>query len=308
MTQADERAEGLTGLAETSLGVAFLRDLEHQRADRLFADPFARLFLDAAGDVGASWTNVPSGPSGPAGPGFIDLMADQVAVRTVALDTALLEAAAAGRTQVVLLACGMDARAYRLDWPVGTRVFQVDFAAVLDFRARALRAAGASPRCEVVDVATDLREDWGAALRAAGFDPTARTAWLAEGLVYGLPSVAADGLLHAISALSAPGSTLALDHGEDGELLRAARTAVSPDFTDLWQGGPRTELDVWFRRGGWAPLIRDIGLVAVKYGRPTPKAFDPRRAGTGRGWLIQAVRQPLPAGDVPQGLAGASAP
>ncbi|MFF5717806.1 hypothetical protein [Streptomyces buecherae] len=68
MTQADKRAEGLTGLAETSLGVAFLRDLEHRRADRLFADPFARLFLDAAADLGASWTNVPSGPSGPSGP------------------------------------------------------------------------------------------------------------------------------------------------------------------------------------------------------------------------------------------------
>ncbi|MEU3964170.1 hypothetical protein AB0F42_30965 [Streptomyces buecherae] len=69
MTQADERAEGWTGLAETSLGVAFPRDLEHQRADRLFVDPFARLFLDAAGDLGACWTNVPSRPAGPSGPG-----------------------------------------------------------------------------------------------------------------------------------------------------------------------------------------------------------------------------------------------
>lgn len=298
MTQAQQRHGGLRGLAETSLGVAFLRDLEHQRADRLFADPFARVFLDATGDLGSFWSATPADASGL---GFQDLLGEQVAVRTAALDASLLESARRGRTQVVLLACGMDARAYRLDWPAGTRVFQVDFAAVLEFRARALRAAEAVPRCEVVDVAADLREDWGAVLRAAGFDPAARTAWLAEGLLYGLPAEAADGLLDVISTLSAPGSTLALDHGEDGALLRAARTAVSPDFTDLWQGGPRTDLDVWFRERGWAPSIRDIGLVAVDHGRPTPTAFDPTRSGTGRGWLIHAMRQPLPAGEDPQG-------
>ncbi|MFT2018930.1 SAM-dependent methyltransferase [Streptomyces sp. 796.1] len=292
-TPRDARHGALRGLAETSLWVAFLRELEQRRTDRLFDDPYARVFLDSAGGAGTFWTETPTAT---ASDDFRELMAEQVAVRTAALDAALLTAVRAGRSQVVLLACGMDARAYRLDWPTGTRVFQVDFAPVLEFRTQALHATGASPRCTLVDVAADLREDWGATLRAAGFDPTARTAWLAEGLLYGLPSVAADGLLDAIGELSAPGSTLELDHGEDGERLRAARTAISTEFTDLWHGGPRTDLDTWFRQHGWAPELRDIGLVAADYGRPTPRAFDPLLPGTGRGWLIHAMRRPLPAG------------
>jgi methyltransferase (TIGR00027 family) len=141
---------------------------------------------------------------------------------------------------VVLLACGMDTRAYRLDWPANTHVFEVDFGEVLTFRDTALASRGVTPRCDRIGAAAELREDWPTVLRGGGFDPARATAWLAEGILYALPADAADTLLERITNLSAPASTLALDHVEDSPYLRAARAAVSPGLVDLWQGVPPT--------------------------------------------------------------------
>src|SRR5690606_10069840 len=148
------------------------------------------------------------------------------AVRTRFLDQALLDAAGAGCGQVVLLACGMDTRAFRLAWPAGTRLFEVDFAEVLTFKGAILAEHGVTPRCQRVEVVADLRQDWTQALTRAGLDPRRPTVWLAEGILYALPPEAADLLLRRVTAASAPGSVLALDHAEDSELLRAARAAV----------------------------------------------------------------------------------
>ncbi|MFI6741785.1 SAM-dependent methyltransferase [Nonomuraea sp. NPDC050451] len=168
-------------------------------------------------------------------------MAEQVAVRTRFLDRALLAAAARECDQVVLLASGMDARAHRLTWPPGTTVFELDFADVLAFKAAVLDGRGATPACHRVEVATDLRQDWPRALTESGFSPRRPAAWLAEGILYALPPEAADLLLDRITAVSAPGSVLALDHAEDSELLRAARADISAELVGLWRGGPRRE-------------------------------------------------------------------
>jgi methyltransferase (TIGR00027 family) len=134
----------------------------------------------------------------------------------------------------------------------------------------------------------DLREDWPNTLLDAGFDPHKPTAWLAEGILYGLPPAAADLLLDRITGLAAQGSILAMDHGEDSHLLRTARVQVSPDLLDLWQGGPSEDLDPWLARRGWDPTVRDIADVAYEYGRPVPPAFDRRRTDAARGWLATA--------------------
>ncbi|MFF5258126.1 SAM-dependent methyltransferase [Actinomadura viridis] len=266
-----------------SVGVAALRAMEHGRPDRLFEDPYARRFLEASGGTD-KWAAEPP----PGGRGFLELMAGQVAVRTRFLDRALLDAAGDGCGQVVLLASGMDARPYRLGWPAGTRLFELDFPEVLRFKRDALSGGGAVPRCAHVEVAADLREDWPGSLRAAGFDPAIPTAWLAEGLLYGLPAEAADLLLADVTRLSAPGSALAADHAEDSPILRAARAAVSAELLGLWRGGP-ADPDAWLRGRGWAPVVRDIGEVSAEYGRPVPPAFDPALDGTGRGRLITAL-------------------
>lgn len=115
------------------------------------------------------------------------MMAEQVAVRTRFFDRALLAAASQRCDQVVLLACGMDARAFRLAWPPGTKVFELDFADVLAFKATVLDDRGATAACHRVEVATDLRQDWAQALAESGFSPERPAAWLAEGILYALP-------------------------------------------------------------------------------------------------------------------------
>ncbi|SDD87984.1 SAM-dependent methyltransferase [Actinokineospora iranica] len=270
-------SETLSGIGWTALGVAALRARENERPDRLFEDPYARHVLTATGVDPGTW--------GAGAASFIDLMADQVAVRTRFLDQALLDAVADGRGQVVLLASGMDTRPFRLHWPEHTRLYELDFAEVLAHKRTAL--TGAVAGCAHVEVPTDLRENWPDDLRAAGFDPTAPTVWLAEGILYALPAPAADLLLTRVSGLSAPGSALAADHGEDSEPLRAARAAISSELVGLWQGGP-ADPGAWLADHGWEPAVLDVAEVAESYGRPAPPAFDPARADSGRGWLITA--------------------
>lgn len=195
----------------------------------------------------------------------------------------------AGCTQVVLLACGMDTSAYRLEWPAHTRVFEIDFGEVLAFRDRALTENRIAPRSERVPVAADLRQDWPAALRTAGLDPTLAAAWLAEGILYALPADAADTLLGRITDLSAPGSTVALDHIEDSAPLRAARAAISPELVALWQTGP-ADLSRWLTTRGWQPRIRDLRDVAAEYGRTVPSELTGANTVPSRTWLATATR------------------
>jgi methyltransferase (TIGR00027 family) len=274
-------AESLEGVAATSLVVAAARAAEQRRPDRLFEDPYAELFLRAAGDAReasahgrAQW--------------FLRQLGDQPAVRTAFFDDRLLRAAGAGCRQVVLLAAGMDTRAFRLEWPEGTRVFDVDFEAVSRFKQRVLDQARATPRCDHRPVAADLREDWGAALRAQGFSAERPTAWLAEGILYALPSAAADLLLERVTALSAPGSVFAADHIERSAALDSAIATISAELVGMWQSGPAGSLESWLTRHQWTPRVESLATVAGDYGRPVPAVFDPHRPGTSRGWLIAA--------------------
>lgn len=209
-------------------------------------------------------------------------------MRTRFFDEVLLDAAGDGCSQVVLLASGMDARPYRLGWPSGTRLFEVDFGEVLAFKRRALAGVRAVPQCAHFEVAADLSKDWPEVLRGAGFRADAPTIWLAEGILYALPGEAADLLLERMTELSAPGSELAADHAEDSEVLREARAAISEDLVRLWGGGPTTDLDAWLEGHGWEPGAHEFGTIARSFKRPVPPAFNPQSEGSGRGWLITA--------------------
>ncbi len=273
-----------TGIGATSLGVAVLRARESSRTNRLFNDAYAQAFVDRADPGGSMWKSRPNGPD------FLHLMAGQVSVRTRYFDDALLQAATAGIDQVVLLACGMDSRAFRLGWPTGTTVYEVDQPEVLAFKSTVLQEMHARPHCERIEVAVDLRSDWPARLRNAGFDPGKPTSWLAEGILYALDPAAADLLLARITACSTPGSTLACDHAEDSALLRTARAAISPELVSMWQGGPSGDLGAWLRDGGWNADIVEVAQVAAEYSRPAPSAFDPNTDGAGRAWLATAYK------------------
>ena len=147
----------------------------------------------------------------PESTGAMSRMADNMAVRTKFFDEFFLDATKAGIKQVVILASGLDSRAYRLAWPAQTVVYEIDQPQVIEFKTRALAELGAEPTTERRVVAIDLRDDWPTALRTAGFDPSQPTAWSAEGLLGYLPPEAQDRLLDTITELSAPGSRLATE-------------------------------------------------------------------------------------------------
>ena len=151
-------------------------------------------------------------------------MVNYQAARTHFFDAYFAAAAAAGIRQHVILAAGLDSRAYRLDWPAGTSVYEVDQPKVLEYKAATLAAHGAKPVADRHEVPADLRFDWPKTLRDEGFDSAQRTAWLAEGLLMFLPGEAEERLFADIDALSAPGSRVCI---EDFTFDDAAREAYA---------------------------------------------------------------------------------
>lgn len=150
--------------------------------------------------------------------------AEGMAVRTRHFDRMFADASAAGVRQAVILASGLDARAYRLAWPAGTTVYELDQPDVIAFKSNTLAALGAEPTAERRAVAIDLREDWPKALLDNGFDPTSPTAWSAEGLLIYLPPEAQDLLFDRIDELSAPGSRIATEHIPDVSMFADERS------------------------------------------------------------------------------------
>jgi methyltransferase (TIGR00027 family) len=168
----------------------------------------------------------------------------------------------------VILAAGLDARAYRLPWPPETTVFEIDQPQVIDFKTQTMRELGAAPTAHRHAVAVDLRHDWPTALQRAGFDPDQPTAWSAEGLLAFLPSDAQDRLLDEITALSAPGSRLAaenMDGGGEGAQMMQDRMhqtidhwrehGFDLDMTDLWYFGERHDIPEYLTTRGWTTQL-----------------------------------------------------
>ncbi len=155
--------------------------------------------------------------------------AEGMAVRTRHFDTLFTDAAAAGVRQAVILAAGLDARAYRLAWPAGTSVYELDQPEVITFKGETLATLGAQPAADRKPVAIDLREDWPKALLDNGFDPRQPTAWIAEGLLIYLPPEAQDLLFDRIDELSAPGSRVATEHIPDISAFSDERSQLIAD-------------------------------------------------------------------------------
>ncbi|MDT5251331.1 MAG: hypothetical protein QOH07_266, partial [Mycobacterium sp.] len=163
-------------------------------------------------------------------------MPDAMAVRTRFFDAFFREATQAGVRQAVILASGLDARAYRLDWPADMTVYEVDQPEVIAFKTQTLAELGAAPTTDRRTVAIDLRNDWPAALTEAGFDRSQPTAWIAEGLLGYLPPEAQDRLLDNISALSADGSRLATEAIPDmPDVDQEKARELMQQATDKWR-------------------------------------------------------------------------
>jgi methyltransferase (TIGR00027 family) len=246
----------------TATGVAAARALASQGPDPLINDPFAERLVTAVGtDV---FTKMLTGEAelADADPAFDrKRMAEGMAVRTRYFDDFFTAATDAGIRQAVILASGLDARAYRLPWPAGTVVFEVDQPQVIEFKTTTLTNLGAEPTADLRIVGIDLREDWPAALRAKGFDVSAPTAWIAEGLLVYLPPDAQDSLFDNIASLSAPGSRLATEFVPSTDIFsgeqakerseRWRRLGVDVDMSELVYHGDRSHLIRYLEAGGW---------------------------------------------------------
>lgn len=188
-------------------------------------------------------------------------MAQGMACRTRFYDQFFLDATRGGIGQVVILASGLDSRAYRLPWPAGTVVYEVDMPEVIEFKTLTLGDLGAEPTAQRRTVAIDLRDDWASALRAAGFDPQAPSAWSAEGLVVYLPDDAQDALFDNVTSLSAPGSRLAFEFVPDTAVFadprwrahhdRMSELGFEIDFNDLVYHGQRSHIVDHLNQRGW---------------------------------------------------------
>ncbi len=216
-------------------------------------------------------------------------MADNMAVRTKFFDEFFLDATAAGIKQAVILASGLDARAYRLAWPAGTVVYEIDQPDVIEFKSRTLADLGADPAADRRTVAIDLRFDWPNALIEAGFDPRQPAAWSAEGLLGYLPPDAQDRLLDTVTELSAPGSRLAVEsvmvdpENEETaiERMRAASErwrehGFDLDFAELVYLGDRNEAGPYLAEHGWQLKSHSVKDLFATNGLPP---FDDEEEG-----------------------------
>jgi methyltransferase (TIGR00027 family) len=271
----------------TALSVAAARAVETATAEPLIRDEFAFLLVSTAGQP---WERLAS-------PGFEwigddqhgrrahRLACDYQAVRTHFFDSYFADAVAAGIRQMVILAAGLDSRAYRLDWPAGTTVYEIDQPQVVRYKTATLESAGAAPKATRRTVPVDLRGDWPAALSAAGFDRSQPTAWLAEGLLPYLPAEAQDRLFDTLTELSAPGSQVAVEAfnlgSGDPERRRAARRRrfermrerLGLDInveTLTYQEQDRADAAEWLTAHGWQVSEVSNADEMARLGRPIP--------------------------------------
>src|SRR3984885_9101561 len=222
-------------------------------------------------------------------PWKLEHMPITMAVRTRFFDAFFRAATQAGIRQAVILASGLDARAYRLDWPAGMTVFEVDQPEVIAFKTETLAELGAAPTTDRRTVAVDLRNDWPAALTEAGFDRSQPTAWIAEGLLGYLPPDAQDRLLDNISALSADGSRLAteaipdmpdVDQEKARELMRKATDkwrahGFDLNFEELGYQGDRNDVGEYLNGLGWRWVGRPMSELLAEHGLPpVPQTTD----------------------------------
>ncbi|AFM15333.1 methyltransferase, putative, TIGR00027 family [Mycolicibacterium chubuense NBB4] len=268
MTRRDGDTWDITeGVGRTALGVATARAWETASERPLFTDPYAQLFLDATGDQGLELS-----------PERRRSITDYAAARTKWFDDFFLSASAAGVSQVVILAAGLDTRAWRLPWLSDSVIYEVDQPKVLSFKTSVLDTSDAQLSAKYMPVPVDLRDDWPHALRAAGFDHNEPTAWSAEGLLPYLSAAAQDRLFEQIGLYSARGSRIAVEafspaFFEPENVARYRERSGAPH--ELWYMEERTDVAAWLCAHRWDVTSIDAVDLMSRYHRAPASDDDP---------------------------------
>ena len=284
----DDSWDLASSVGATATMVAASRALASQGPDPLLNDPFADPLVRAVGltpfirliDGDVSLDEDDPSLNG-------RTRAEQMTVRTRFFDDFFIAATDAGIRQAVILASGLDTRAYRLPWPAGTVVYEIDQPQVIDFKTNTLANLGATATAERRTVSIDLREDWPTALRHSGFDVNQPTVWSAEGLLPYLPAEAQDRLFDNITAISAPGSTIATEYVPGLKDLDADRVremsarfreqGVDIDMPSLVYAGERSHVIDYLRAKAWDIVATPRAELFNRNGfqLPAPEDDDP---------------------------------
>ncbi|HEY4795019.1 MAG TPA: class I SAM-dependent methyltransferase [Mycobacterium sp.] len=286
-----------SSVGATATAVAASRAMASQNPDALLNDPWADPLVRAVGID--TFVKLIDGETGHTDDPLLNrrAMSEQITVRTRFFDDFFVQAGESGIRQAVILASGLDTRAYRLPWRADTTVFEIDQPQVIAFKTRTLADLGAEPTAERTTVAIDLREDWPAALVEAGFDPKLPTAWSAEGLLVYLPPDAQDRLFDNIVALSAPGSRIATEHMDlrnipadwaDRLTERSRRIGSNINLAELFYSGDRNPAADYLKDHGWQIDVQTTAQIYAANGFELP---DDELAsfGDGSGYLTATL-------------------
>ncbi|BBY24740.1 SAM-dependent methyltransferase [Mycobacterium stomatepiae] len=298
----DDTWDLANSVGATATLVAAARAAATRRPQAVISDPFAEPLVRAVGiDL---FNRVASGEfDGDDSALGIPRMTDTFAAWARFYDEYFVQVADAGIRQVVIVAAGLDSRSYRLSWPAGTTVYEIDQTKVIEFKTTTLSKIGAKPTTEYRSVGIDLREDWPGALRAAGFDDAQPTAWLAEGVLIGFLSPQAEvQLLDDVIALSARGSRLAADHGsvigsaadsqERAQKITdaLARHGFDLDYGELIYPGEHTDVAAHLRDRGWRVIRYRLHDLLTAAGLPELESADREGPATNIGFVTAILK------------------
>ncbi|MFN8369842.1 MAG: SAM-dependent methyltransferase [Bacteriovoracaceae bacterium] len=269
----------LNGVGKTGLLVAAMRARESERSEAdgpLFSDPFARAL--AGTDGWYIWKIA------------TDAVGEQpsIALRTRYFDDRIKLALEQGVRQIVILAAGMDSRAYRLKFPVNTKIYELDRAEVLAYKQE--RLIGARLQCERSEIAVDLKDDWEKKLIEAGFKKGEKTVWIVEGLLMYLDESAVVSLFKRINSL-ATSQDILLSDILSLTFLKAPFLAPQIEFLKKieapWIFGT-DEPEKFLENLGWKANVIQTGDVAPhRWHMPVIPRNIPN---VPRGFLVEAVK------------------
>ncbi len=246
-------------VSQTARWVAAQRERESARTDRLFLDPLAG---NLAGEEGRAALRI----SEQVNPRHKST-ADYIVTRTRFLDEFVIQGNKKGTRQIVMVAAGMDARAFRLPWRDGTSLYELDYPELLDLKERILQQQDKVPQCHRITLGTNLESEWGGLLIGAGFQPEQASLWLIEGLLYYLHEGPVDGILRQIAKLAATGSQLSADLVSQSCLsspwMKEALAAMEKNGMG-WYFGSDDPASL-FARHGWRAEIKNPNVEAAKY-------------------------------------------
>jgi methyltransferase (TIGR00027 family) len=272
-------ASSLPQLALTAWWTAAARARESRRPDRLFDDPWAGVLIGPHGVD--DYDRAVGG----------DSIHDLHAVTTRFFDDFLCRVTSThGVRQVVLVASGLDARAFRLPLPVDTRLLELDQSHVIAYKDCILSLNHASPRCQRHTVGVNLNEPWTDHVLEAGFRPSEPAVWLIEQCLYFFDEGSARELLERITALSAPDSWIALDV--------VNRDMLTSPETRHWSARMSAAGTPWkfttdepaalLAEFGWTATVVEPGAHGADFGR-YPYSLSPRtHNGVPRLFLVTA--------------------